>query len=119
MSLFTDKDHYKVALIQDYLGQIITGEPLPPRSVLNNSPAQPAMATLQVDCGKKQKIRPGDILGALTGENGIAGAQVGKIHLFDNCAYVAVSVDAVKPALKKLGEGKMKGRAVRVRWIRG
>lgn len=117
-SLFTDKDHYKVALIQDYLGQIITGEPLPPRSVLNNSPLQASMATLQIDSGKKQKIRPGDILGALTGENGIPGAQVGKIHLFDNWAYVAVSRDAVKPALKKLAEDKLKGRSVKVRWIR-
>ena len=117
-SLFTDKDHYKVALIQDYLGQIITGEPLPPRSVLNNSPLQAPMATLQIDSGKKQKIRPGDILGALTGESGIAGTQVGKIHLFDNWAYVAVSRDAVKPALKKLAEDKLKGRSVKVRWIR-
>jgi len=117
-SLFTDKDHYKVALIQDYLGQIITGEPLPPRSVLNNSPLQASMATLQIDSGKKQKIRPGDILGALTGENGIPGSQVGKIHLFDNWAYVAVSRDAVKPALKKLAEDKLKGRSVKVRWIR-
>ncbi|HVK99712.1 MAG TPA: ATP-dependent RNA helicase DbpA [Dongiaceae bacterium] len=117
-SLFTDKDHYKVALIQDYLGQIIVGEQLPPRSVLNQEPVQPVMATLQIDSGKKQKIRPGDILGALTGENGIAGTQVGKIQLFDNCAYVAVSCDAVKPALKKLSEDKLKGRSVRVRWIR-
>jgi ATP-independent RNA helicase DbpA len=106
-------------LIQDYLGQIIIGEQLPPRSVLNQEPVQPAMATLQIDCGKKQKIRPGDILGALTGENGIAGAQVGKINVFDNCAYVAVNHQVVKPALKKLGEDKLKGKSVRARWIRG
>ena len=118
-SLFTDRDHYKVALIQDYLGQIISAEPLPPRSVLNKAPAEPSMATLQIDGGKKQKIRPGDILGALTGDNGIAGNQVGKIQVFDNCAYVAVQRSAVKAALTKLGDGKLKGRAVRVRLIRG
>ncbi len=119
LSLFTDKDHYKVALIQDYLGQIISGEALPPRSVLQKEIVQPAMVTLQIDSGKKQKIRPGDILGALTGANGIAGAQVGKIQVFDNCAYVAVTRDAVKPALAKLSDDKLKGRAVKVRWIRG
>ncbi len=75
------------------------------------------MATLQIDGGKKQKVRPGDILGALTGENGIAGKPVGKIHIFDNWAYVAISRDATKPALKKLGEGKLKGRSFRVRRI--
>jgi ATP-independent RNA helicase DbpA len=77
------------------------------------------MATLQIDGGKKQKVRPGDILGALTGDNGIAGKQVGKIQIFDNSAYVAVSRDAIKAALKKLGEGKLKGRSFRVRHIRG
>ena len=77
------------------------------------------MATLQIDGGKKQKVRPGDILGALTGSNGIAGKQVGKIHIFDNCAYVAVNREATKPALKKLSEGKLKGRSFRVRRIRG
>jgi len=75
--------------------------------------------TLQIDGGKKQKLRPGDIVGALTGDNGISGKQVGKIHVFDFCAYVAVERDAAKPALKKISEGKMKGRSFRVRRIRG
>ena len=77
------------------------------------------MSTILIDGGKKQKIRPGDILGALTGENGIAGAEVGKINIFDNRSYVAVQVDAMKPALKKLAEGKLKGRSFRSRLIRG
>ena len=76
---------------------------------------QPPMATLQIGGGKKQKVRPGDILGALTGENGIAGKQVGKIQIFDNWAYVAISRDVVKVALRKLTEGKLKGRSFRVR----
>ncbi|HEY9135198.1 MAG TPA: DbpA RNA binding domain-containing protein, partial [Pseudomonadales bacterium] len=79
---------------------------------------KPPMATLQIDGGKKQKIRPGDILGALTADKGIAGKQVGKIHLFDNCAYVAVSRGETQVALKKLTEGQLKGRSFRVRHIR-
>jgi len=73
---------------------------------------------LQIDGGKKQKLRAGDILGALTGEEGISGKEVGKIQLFDNFAYVAVSRDAAKRALKKLTEGKLKGRSFRVKQIR-
>jgi ATP-independent RNA helicase DbpA len=84
---------------------------------LNKTPYQPAMVTLQIDGGKKQKVRPGDILGALTGKNGIAGKQVGKISIDDNRAYVAINREVVKSALKKLEEGKLKGRSFRVRQI--
>ena len=118
-SFISEKESYKVALLQDYLGQDIVAEPLPPISLLDESPSQPAMATLLIDGGKKQKIRPGDILGALTGTNGIEGAQVGKINIFDNRSYVAVKIDAVRPALKKLAEGKLKGRSFRSSLIRG
>jgi ATP-independent RNA helicase DbpA len=118
-SLISEKESYKVALLQDYLGQVITPEALPPTSLLNGTPDQPEMETLLIDGGKKQKIRPGDILGALTGEGGIAGAQVGKIDMFDNRACVAIQRSVVKPALKKLSEGKLKGRSFRVRLLRG
>ena len=118
-SLISDKESYKVALLQDYLGQRVDGESLPPMSLLKESPGQPEMATILIDGGKKQKIRPGDILGALTGTNGIAGKLVGKINIFHNRSYVAVRVEAIRPALKKLAEGKLKGRSFRARLIRG
>ena len=118
-SLISDKESYKVALLQDYLGQLIVAEELPPVGLLKRSPGKPAMSTLLIDGGKKQKIRPGDILGALTGTNGIAGAKVGKINIFDNRSYVAVQVDAVKPALRILSAGKLKGRSFRAKLMRG
>jgi ATP-independent RNA helicase DbpA len=117
-SLISEKESYKVAVLQDYLGQIIVAEPLPASQLLKESAENPLMATLLIDGGKKQKVRPGDILGALTGKNGIAGTQVGKIDIFDNRAFVAVHVDAAKSALKKLSDGKLKGRSFRVRLIR-
>ncbi len=117
-SLYNDKESYRVALLETDIDPISDSEPLPPFSLLDKQPMKPPMATLQSDGGKKAKIRPGDILGALTGENGIAGKQVGKINIFDQWACVAVSRDAVKPALKKLSEGKLKGRSFRVRRIR-
>ncbi|ELR66440.1 ATP-dependent 23S rRNA helicase DbpA [Photobacterium marinum] len=117
-SFFSDKEHYKIALLEDYLDKTIEGEELPPMHLLDQPTHRPAMVTLQIGGGKKQKVRPGDILGALTGENGIAGNQVGKINVFDFCAYVAVNRDVARPALKKLENGKMKGRSFRVRQIR-
>jgi len=114
-SLYNSKEHYKVAQLGLYLDRDIVSERLPAANLLKTTPNQAAMATLKIDGGKKHKLRPGDILGALTGEKGIAGADVGKIDLADNWAYVAVSRTEVKAALKKLSEGKLKGRSFRVR----
>jgi len=116
-TLFSEKETFRTDRLADYLGTDILPEALPPYSLLEKPAYKPTMVTLQIDGGKKQKIRPGDILGALTGSGGIAGKQVGKIHVFDQCAYVAVSRDAAKPALKKLVEGKLKGRSYRARRV--
>jgi ATP-independent RNA helicase DbpA len=119
MTFFADKERYKVDRLEKMLDISIEATALPPAALLETPPDRPAMATLQIDGGKKQKHRPGDILGALTGEHGIAGKQVGKINIFDSCAYVAVSIDAVSAALKKLNKGKLKGRACKARRIDG
>lgn len=114
-SFFNDKERYKVGLIEDYLEYTIEGEVLPSIEVLKEPVFNAQMATIQIDGGKKQKVRAGDIVGALTGENGITFEQVGKIQLGPNWAYVAVSKLVVKKALKKLTHGKLKGRTFRVR----
>ncbi|MCG3865169.1 MULTISPECIES: ATP-dependent RNA helicase DbpA [unclassified Photobacterium] len=117
-SLFSDKEHYKVALLEDYLDRPISGEALPAEHLLDQPTFRPEMVTLMIDGGKKQKVRPGDILGALTGENGIAGSDVGKINVFDFCAYVAVKREVARAALKKLENGRIKGRNFRSRQLR-
>ncbi|TPH17201.1 ATP-dependent RNA helicase DbpA [Litorilituus lipolyticus] len=116
-SLFSDKESYKVALLEDYLEKVIQPELLPSNEVLSLPRPSANMATIQIDGGKKQKVRPGDILGALTGDKGINGNQVGKINVFDNKAYVAVRKTVIKPALKKLANGKMKGKSFKVRHL--
>lgn len=110
-------NEYKLTMLSDYIERPIKSEALPESALLEKHPAKPLMATLQIGGGKKQKVRPGDILGALTGGNGITGKQVGKIQILDNWAYVAVNQSIVKQALKKLGEGKLKGKSFRVRLI--
>ncbi len=117
-SLISDKESHKVIALGNYLDRAIEGEPLPSINFLDKPIFEPEMATLQIEGGKKQKVRPGDILGALTGDNGIAGNQVGKITVFDNWAYVAVKREVTQIALKKLGQGQLKGRSFRIRLIR-
>jgi len=116
-TLYSEQESYRAERLEEYLGQRIEPEALPSYSLLEKPAYKAVMVTLQIDGGKKQKVRPGDILGALTGTNGIAGKQVGKIQIFDNCSYVAVSRDAARPALRKLTEGKLKGRSFRVRRV--
>jgi ATP-independent RNA helicase DbpA len=79
------------------------------------APLLPVMSTLCIGAGRKDKVRPGDILGALTGDAGIPGAQVGKIAIFDFQAFVAVERGIAKQALQRLNDGKIKGRSLRVR----
>lgn len=70
----------------------------------------PPMVTFSLNGGKKDKIRPGDILGVLTGEVGLAGAAVGKINLFDTIAYVAIARADADRFKQWLLHGKLKGR---------
>jgi ATP-independent RNA helicase DbpA len=73
------------------------------------------MATLHILGGRKDKIRPGDVLGALTGEAGFDGKQIGKINVMDMVTYVAVERKVADDAVRKLSAGKLKGRKVKVR----
>jgi len=113
-SFYDGRDKAKIEQIENAYSCTIKSESLPPLTALKQAPARAPMVTLLIDSGKKQKIRPGDILGALTGENGISGEQVGKIKVVSNRSFVAVKRQSVKAALAKLSSGKLKGRSCRV-----
>jgi ATP-independent RNA helicase DbpA len=72
------------------------------------------MITLRIDAGRTDKLRPGDVLGALTGDAGLKADQVGKIDVFPTRSYVAVARAQAAQALARLREGKIKGRKFRV-----
>ena len=78
----------------------------------------PPMVTLCIAGGRKNKIRPGDILGALTQEAGLNRDQVGKIDISEFYAYVAVDRNLARRTCARLNEGKIKGRHFRVRTLR-
>nr|WP_283773138.1 ATP-dependent RNA helicase DbpA [Craterilacuibacter sp. RT1T] len=79
--------------------------------------AAPAMALICMTGGKKDKIRPGDILGALTGDAGLPGSAIGKISVSDNISYVAIERARAKEALAHLDGGRVKGRNVKARLV--
>ena len=81
----------------------------------SNEPLRPAMVTLQIVGGRKEKIRAGDVLGALTGEAGFTREQVGKINVNEFSTYVAVDRAIANQAQQKLSNGKVKGKSVKVR----
>ncbi|MES2129747.1 MAG: ATP-dependent RNA helicase DbpA [Pseudomonadota bacterium] len=89
-------------------------------------PAQPApMVTLVVMGGKKDKLRPGDLLGALTGDAGLTKEQVGKINVSEFMTYVAIDRNCAERAFARLNAGNklgpdfgnIKGRSFKMRFI--
>jgi ATP-independent RNA helicase DbpA len=117
LSIFTEAEHSRVNAIEAHSSQPCLCDV--PAS-LDRQPGftlQASMATIQLDAGRKQKIRPGDLLGALTGDAGLPGSAVGKIDIFDMCSYVAVQRPALAKALKYLANGKVKGRSIRARRV--
>ncbi|MBB3190692.1 ATP-dependent RNA helicase DbpA [Halomonas cerina] len=116
-TLVGEQENYRLTRLGELLGETLAPEPLPSRRVLEAPAFCPPMATLQIGGGKKQKLRPGDILGALTGDAGLAGDQVGRIKVLANCSYVAVRREVARQALVRLTGGRIKGRAFRARRV--
>ncbi|HTV84386.1 MAG TPA: ATP-dependent RNA helicase DbpA [Dyella sp.] len=115
VTLCTPREKPKAQNIEQALGQPLPWQPLklePPRGkTLHLAP----MKTLVIDAGRQDKLRPGDILGALTGDAGLKADDVGKIDVFATRAYVAVNRALANKALERLRAGKIKGRNFRVR----
>ena len=97
------------------MGEKIERGDLPSSSLLHEPVFSPPMVTIQIGGGKKQKLRAGDIVGALTGVDGIPGTEIGRIQVGDQWAYVAIARAHGRTAFNKLSEGKLKGRSFKVR----
>jgi ATP-independent RNA helicase DbpA len=110
LSLSIETELPRVKAVEDYLGFAAKWDEAATFKMNREQRFQPPMACLWIDGGRKNKMRPADILGALTAESGIAGADVGKIDIFDNHAYVAVKRNSAEKALACLRKGKIKGR---------
>ncbi|QQR79879.1 MAG: ATP-dependent RNA helicase DbpA [Deltaproteobacteria bacterium] len=115
VSLLCDYDSIKIDKIETFIGMKIERKTWTSqfRKSLPHF-EESKMETLYLSCGRKDKIRPGDILGALTGELGnLQGTDIGKIEIFDRFSYVAISKNVFSEALQRINNGKIKGRKVR------
>ena len=119
LSLCSPADKRRVAAIAEAMGSEPEWHGLGSLQGGDDSPLVPPMVTLQILGGRKDKIRPGDVLGALTGEAGLTREQVGKITVTDQSTYVAIVREMAREAVRKLAAGKLKGKTVKVRALEG
>ncbi|HEX5276112.1 MAG TPA: ATP-dependent RNA helicase DbpA [Fluviicoccus sp.] len=117
LTLFVPREAGRIAAIETYQKAPITLKPLDELDHGRDLPRPPPMVTLAIQGGRKDKIRPGDILGALTGDAGIPGSEVGKIDVADMVSYVAIRRASAGKALSQLRNGRIKGRGFRVRQV--
>jgi ATP-independent RNA helicase DbpA len=114
LSLCTEQELNRVKAIEEYQAVSAKWDEVVPFEMSYEERFEAPMVTLWIDGGRKNKVRPGDILGALTGDAGIAGSEVGKIDIFDSHAYVAVKRESIDKAFACLKKGKIKGRSFNV-----
>jgi ATP-independent RNA helicase DbpA len=107
----------RVGQIEQAGGFSSNWQPLSSLTPASSQPLRPPMRTLQILGGRKEKIRPGDVLGALTKDLGFEGAQIGKINVNEFSTYVAVAADIAAQAERRLNAGKVKGKSVKVRLL--
>ncbi|TKS54854.1 ATP-dependent RNA helicase DbpA [Luteimonas yindakuii] len=114
LSLCTPRELTRATMIEERQGQPLRWETLQPLSgkAANVPPA--AMATLRIDAGRTDKLRAGDIVGALTGEAKLHKDAIGRIDVFATRSYVAIARRQADNALAALRQGKIKGRKFRV-----
>jgi ATP-independent RNA helicase DbpA len=114
LTLVAPSESRRMERIESLLGAGPQWDTLPAASGANLPP--PAMRTLVIDAGRQDKLRPGDIVGALTGPGGLNKDQIGKIDVFATRAYVAVVRELAEKVRDKV-RGNIKGRNFRVRCL--
>lgn len=117
LSIFTASEQVRVNAIEQYQKKPCICDVYASLDRDSEYRLRALMVTIQLDAGRKNKIRPGDLLGALTGDAGLAATQIGKIDIFDRSCYIAIDRDALPQALNFLARGTVKGRNIRARRV--
>ncbi|TLX21673.1 ATP-dependent RNA helicase DbpA [Thermomonas fusca] len=114
LSLVASGERNRAALIEERQGNPIRFESIAPLEGKPRGVPQATMATLRIDAGRTDKLRPGDIVGALTGDAGLPKEAIGKIDVYATRSYVAIARGQADRALERLRAGKIKGRRFRI-----
>ncbi|GAB3195849.1 ATP-dependent RNA helicase DbpA [Pontibacter aydingkolensis] len=96
----------------------LSADKLTAKAAENKTPAVAAFATLYISGGRKDKISPRDIVGALIAEAGLKAEQIGKIEVQDRMSFVAVPEAQSKSIAAKLSEGRIKGRKYKIQLVK-
>ena len=115
VSFVTPREMPRALALETLQGAPLRWRRIAPLGARPKNPPQAAMVSLRIDAGKTDKLRPGDVLGALTGTAGLKADAVGKIDVFATRSYVAIQRKLADEALARLREGGIKGRKFRVR----
>ncbi len=107
---FTLYTHYEDEKVEEYKNGIRLFENAADLKAQNGFEMKPDYVTLVIEGGKKDKLRAGDILGALTGDAGLKGSDIGKIDIYDRQAYVAIQRRFIDEAQKSISQGKIKSK---------
>ena len=107
----------RLASIEEAHGATIPEAPAPSAGPLRFEPAR--FETLLLLSGRKQKLRKGDVVGALVKDGGIPPAAIGDIQLAQTTCAVAVEREHARAALKYLQGGRVKKSRVRVQLLEG
>ncbi|GAB6070484.1 ATP-dependent RNA helicase DbpA [Thiomicrorhabdus hydrogeniphila] len=114
ISLFTEKERYKLDHLSSYQGHALEYESIERLPQSRSNRVQPEFVTLYISGGRKDKVRRGDILGAITKQIGLDGKHVGKIDVVDHSSYVAIERGYESEVVRGLNENKIKGRKFKV-----
>lgn len=76
--------------------------------------AESGMVRLFINIGKKNNIRPGDILGAIAGETGMPGRLVGTIDMYDKYTFVEVPREYATEVIQVMKDSKIKGKSINI-----
>ena len=117
LSLASMDEMGSVGKIEVLQGRESAWSPLSELTPTGSGPLVPPMATVQIIGGRKEKIRAGDVLGALTGDMGYTREQVGKINVNEFSTYVAVERSIAPQVVQRLNSGRVKGKGVKARLV--
>lgn len=123
VTLMMSHEELKIFAIEQLTGKKMERKPLGFKNQhgLGKSFQAAPMQTIMISGGRKDKLRPGDILGALTAlasNEKITSDDVGKIEIHDRFSYVAVKNNLAQIAFTKLQSGKIKGSKYQVRFVK-
>lgn len=110
ISLIHGHDGRRLEELKPHLGGIVP-RPAAELPLSDFMPPPAEMGTIVIKGGRKDKLRPGDIVGAFTGDFGFRGDQIGDIKILDRIAFVALKREIAAEAVKKINQGRIKSKS--------